>query len=464
MNFTNTPLHADKGDEPVEKDGAKPGFGVKISAPNILTSASAHPLAIVGETLLLPLIACAISFAAHPEDPLGIEAGFPWVWFAPVLLALRYGVLPSLGGAAVLLAVWLGLNGLTPEQFPKWTFLGGLILVMLVGEFSSLWLARTRRAETIQFYLEQRLENLTRQYYLLRLSHDRLEQDLISRPMSMRDALVILHKQPEDTHKDPLGSETLLRVLAQYCQLETASLHGVADDQVLEEPIACIGHNSPLRIDDPLVAQALETRRLTHISQANPEQRKQTRYLIAAPLLNLHNDLFGMLVVEKMPFFSLQNETLQTINLLLGYYADGLSMHALAASILTRHPSCPLPFAFETQRLWHLYQATKLGSVIVALEILPRAIEKNVPQQIQRLKRALDENWLLDGGERQVLATLMPLGTQSAAEGYITRLEEWCQQKDGQTLSKLGVFPHILLLEQDAPEILIDRLHQIAHV
>ncbi|MFX5245279.1 hypothetical protein ABTD35_21060, partial [Acinetobacter baumannii] len=63
---------------------------------------------------------------------------------------------------------------------------------MICGEFSSLWRNRVRRAESVQAYLEQRLEYLTHQHYLLRLSHDRLEQDLISRPVSMRDALVSL--------------------------------------------------------------------------------------------------------------------------------------------------------------------------------------------------------------------------------------------------------------------------------
>lgn len=445
--------------------GKDAGFDVKLTRPNILTSASANPIAVVAESIVLPLVACVIGFTVDPADPLGIHAGFPWVWFAPVLLALRYGVLSALGGAGIVLAAWFWLYGGGPEHFPKWTFLGGLILIMLVGEFSSVWLARTRRAETVQFYLEQRLENLTRQYYLLRLSHDRLEQDLISQPMSMRDALRVLHNVPENAHLDPAGSETLMRVLAQYCQLETASLHDIDEQgQAKADPVACIGLNTPLAAADPLVKQALETGLLTHIGQATPEQRRQTRYLIAAPLANLHNTLFGLMVVEKMPFFSLQDETLQTINLLLGYYSDGLSMHALAAGIRSRHPECPLNFAFELQRLWHLQQATNLSSVVVALEILPRAIEMDIPQQLQRLKRALDENWQMQGKGRRLLATLMPIGTRAAAEGYIARIEEWARQREGQTLPQLGIFPHVLVLGEDGPpEQVVERLEQLAH-
>lgn len=70
---------------------------------------------------------------------------------------------PASAAPASLLVAWLLINVGHYDAFPKLPFLGGLILVMLVGEFSSLWLARTRRAEAIQIYLDQRLEHLTRQ-------------------------------------------------------------------------------------------------------------------------------------------------------------------------------------------------------------------------------------------------------------------------------------------------------------
>jgi len=152
------------------------------------------PWAVAGETAILPLLAVAIGIWVNPLDPLWIKASFPWVWFAPVILAMRYGPFPGLGGAAVLLLAWLAFNasGWVVGEFPKLNYLGGLILVMLAGEFSSVWLARARRAEGLQKYLHQRLEYLTHQYYLLRLSHDRLEQDLIGRPM----AICVTHWRP----------------------------------------------------------------------------------------------------------------------------------------------------------------------------------------------------------------------------------------------------------------------------
>ena len=430
-----------------------------------LTSPTTNPWALIGETIFLPLIAVGLGLWLNPEDPLWTQASFPWVWFAPIILALRYGPLAGIGGAGILLLVWLGFNVGHPDVFPKLVFLGGLILVMVIGEFSSLWLARARRAETIQRYLDQRLEFLTHQYYLLRLSHDRLEQDLISRPMAMRDALGNMRNSvaTEQQGSDAAGATALLRLLAQYCQLEVAALFLLEGGTLQSTPLATLGSTKPLAEDDPLIQHALETGQLCHISQSLSQDEQPSRYLIAAPLSNLSGEQFGLLLVEHLPFFSLQDETLQTINLLLGYYADSLSMQALAEPIRRDFPDCPTEFAFELQRLWHIRQNSRVISAVVALEIQHRPGMPDLAQQIQRQKRALDENWLIPGVDRSTLATLMPLSGASAAEGYLSRLELWAHQRSGQTLAELGVFGHILLLDSESPHALLHQLNKIAH-
>jgi hypothetical protein len=427
-----------------------------------LTSSSVSPRAAAAEIILLPMLAVALGFLINPDDPLWASSTFPWSWFAPIILALRYGPLAGLGGAGILLGAWLLFNLGHYDGFPKLFFLGGLILVMLVGEFSSLWLARTRRAETLQIYLDQRLEHLTRQYYLLRLSHDRLEQDLISRPMSMRDALLALRNPISQEGEDIRRAQALLRLLSQYCQLESASLHRFTDDRLSEESIASIGKTTALNADDPLVAQAMSTQALCHISQIQAERQESTRYLIAAPLINLNGDIYGLLTVEELPFFSLQDETLQTINLLLGYYTDGLAVESLAAPLCAELPLCPPEFAFETQRLWHLRQSTGIASIVVVLEFLPRAIEDDLPLQLMRMKRGLDEHWMCAGEKKFVLATLMPLGDNSTAEGFLARLEAWAKQKSERSLAEMGVFPHIFRLDTEPPLPLLRRIQGLA--
>ena len=432
-----------------------------------------NPWAVAGETLILPLLAVAIGIWVNPLDPLWIKASFPWAWFAPVILAMRYGPFAGLGGASVLLLAWFAFNtsGWIVGEFPKLNYLGGLILVMVAGEFSSIWLARARRAEGIQMYLDQRLEYLTHQYYLLRLSHDRLEQDLIGRPMAMRDALSTLHSLIRDepgAAASPLpGAQGLLRLLAQYCQLEIATIHSAADGEIKAEPLATIGqarNNGRLDTDDPLVRDAVEAGTLSHLAAALAAGASPSSYAIAVPMKTFDDELIGLLAVERVPFFALNEEMLQTLNLLVSYYVDGLDARKLAAEIQSEFPACPDDFAAELQRLWRVRQGSLTGSSITVLEFLPRPELDDLAFQIGRQRRSLDVTWLIDLPQRKVLVTLMPLAGAAESEGYIARIEQWVRQMSGSSLSEAGVFPHVLHVNEIAPLPLLNQLFEICNV
>ncbi|HOV17971.1 PelD GGDEF domain-containing protein [Ottowia sp.] len=450
----------------IDGDGVPSGTGVGLHPPphllGKLTAPASHPVAMVAEIIALPLLAVALGYIWAPQDPLQVNGEFPWAWLAPLLLALRYGPLAGLGAAGVLLVAWWTLNPGRIGLFPQMYFLGGLILVFVAGEFSSFWRTRTRRAEAVQLYLDQRLDHVVRQHYLLRLSHDRLGRELIGRPMSMHDALVALRDTERDDVGSKQGAQALLRLLAQFCQLDCAALHSVAHGQIAADPAAVLGVYQGMNLADPLVRQALETRKLCHISQAVAAQQ-DSQYLVAAPLLDLAGEMYGLLLVQNMSFFALHTENLQTLQLLLGYYTDGLSMNALAQPIVQRVPDCPYRFAFEVQRLAHLKTSADVSSIVVALELTSTARSQDLMQQILRLRRELDETWLIETPARQVLAVLMPLGDGASAEGYIARLEDWLQQKSNQSLAEAGVFSHVLPLDGTDPAQTVERIHALAY-
>jgi hypothetical protein len=402
--------------------------------------------AVAVETFLVPLMAVGLGIWLNPLDPLWARASFPWAWFAPLLLSLRYGPLPGLIGAALLFGAWHGLSfaGWSLGEFPRLYFLGGLIMVMLTGEFSSVWVARARRAEGTQLFLDQRLEYLTRQHYLLRLSHDRLEQDLLSKPMAMRDALLSIRggAAAGGAGDGPLpGAAALMRLLAQICQLEVASLHPLAGGEARLEAAATLGQPGPFDLRDPLVERALATDQTWHLQQAHADGVAAGRYLIAAPLV-ADGAPVALLVVERMPFFALQEETLQTLKLLLGYYADGLALARLAAPIVAELPACPTEFAGEAARLVRVARDTGLSSTLVSVEFWARPEAGDLVLQLQRQKRGLDLNWVIETPNRTVLVTLMPLAGPAAAEGYFARVDQWVKSQLGPEPAAAGIFIH----------------------
>ncbi|MBX4421619.1 hypothetical protein K4H00_26790, partial [Mycobacterium tuberculosis] len=66
------------------------------------------------------------------------------------------------------------------------------MLVLIGGQYGDIWGARLSRARTVNGYLNDRLAALTKNHFLLRLSHERLENDLLAKPTTLRDTLTQL--------------------------------------------------------------------------------------------------------------------------------------------------------------------------------------------------------------------------------------------------------------------------------
>jgi hypothetical protein len=314
----------------------------------------------------------------------------------------------------------------------------------------------------MQSYLDQRLDQLTQHYYLLRLSHDRLEQDLIGRPLALRDALQALRRLPDDGSQ-LAGAGELLRLLSQYCQLEVAALYPMTDGKLADLPVARLGAEFALNRSDALLSHALERNALTHLQVELPVAVPASDYIVIAPIDSGGGTPIGVLLVKQLPFFALHEDTLQTLNLLLRYYADGLMRRPLAAPVKAEI-ACPDEFAFELMRLWNIQRTTHLGSVLVALEFVPRPGYEDLPMQIQRQQRSLDVCWPIHYSSGSVLVTLMPLAGEGSAEGYIARIEQWVRSQRGDTLEDAGVFAHVRLLEEAAALPPLKQILSACHV
>lgn len=428
-------------------------------------------VATVVEAIAVPMLMMTFGAWISPEDPLFVRAGFPWAWLAPLLLALRYGPMAGLGAAGVLLAGWFVLVGLHGGQvLPKLYFLGGLITTMLAGEFASLWRARLNRAVATQEYLDRRLDSLTRTHYLLRLSHESLEQDLLSRPVSMRDALVGLRELVAglDERADTTlpAADKLLKLTVQFCQVEHAALVPVADGHLQVQGASFLGSAFALDENDPLLRHALGTGELSHVASEAAEHREDSHYLVAAPVLDAAHRLRAVLVIETLPFLSLHEDNLQILNLMLGYYADSIAMSALVAPLQTAWPACPAPFALELQRLHRLRCESGVPSALVAMIFPQSGLPEDLPMWMLRQQRSLDVTWMLSNaaGEPRCLLAILPLAPDAAVEGYLARIERWLESHYGSDLATLGIHSRAWHLGSEAPPELLARILETCDV
>ncbi|MEV8472207.1 PelD GGDEF domain-containing protein [Ralstonia sp. UNC404CL21Col] len=416
------------------------GIGASTWYGRLIAPAVSSPSAVL-ETLGAVVAAIGIVWLFVPDNPLLLGYGFPWMWLVPLILALRYGTLLGALAALVVLGAWAVFYGQTAAagSFPRMYFLGGLMLVLIGGQYGDIWGARLSRARTVNGYLNDRLAALTKNHFLLRLSHERLENDLLAKPTTLRDTLTQLRNialaarehgagdNAPDVAQLP-GAEPFLQWTAQACQLEVAAMVRVTGNRIDTEPVARVGTPFDIVADDPLIRHCIDTHTLGHPQAPelrnvnNPED--SSRYVACAPVLSGADELIGLLVVHQMPFLSLSYENLQFLLVLLGYYADGVRHLTVSSEILDLVPDAPYEFALDLGRLARLHRDTGIDSSVVALIFDKDETSDALFESVVRSRRALDVVWQANGKNRRAIITLMPLSGAGAVSAYLVRIED----------------------------------------
>lgn len=422
-------------------------------------------LRVLSETTLFIGGALALSAWLSPRDPFGLASQFPWLWIVPALLALRYGTVDGILGTCLLLAAWFALPWLTgvarPAEFPQPYFLGGLVLVLICGQFADIWNDRYSRLRAANSYLDERLAALTRSHYLLRLSHERIEQELLVRPVTLRDLLAELRTIESAANLIPASAlarcDALLRLLSQSCELEDAAIHRIQENRIETRPLASTGDPQPLLHDDPLLTLAESSGDLAHV-QTTQTTPYEGGYLVCAPIAAAGGDRLGMLVVRSLPFFALNLENLRLVTVLLGYYADGLRQHEVIQPVLARHVDCPPEFALEMMRLHRLRRSARVISTLVAFTFETGENGDSACEQVRRMRRSLDLLWTIDTPSRHVIVMLLPLSGVPALEGFLLRIENGLRQQLQTDFSDARVGVHSAMLDEGDPVRTLDDL------
>ncbi|MHB8848901.1 MAG: PelD GGDEF domain-containing protein [Burkholderiales bacterium] len=410
------------------------------------------------ETLAISFGALFLAYYLSPSDPLD-TTGFPWVWMAPLLIALRYGVLMGIVSVLIFLGGWLfwaHQHTLPYLLFPRLTFLGGALLVLISGEYGSVWITRARRIEELQHYTEQRLELLTRRLYLLSLSHDRLEQDLIGRPASLREGLKELNRIPPAEQGLP-GAEIYLALVVRQCNLSIAGLHAVEHNRILPVPVASSGAFTPADITDPLIAHCMQSGELVHINTEENLTELPSRYLVAVPAKTSDGRIVAVMAVEKMPFFALQTENMQTLSVLSSYYADTVAASAFTPYLTDRLQDCPIDFFKAMHILHRLQRDMHINSMLAGFAATNNPESAEQLKSISNAVRGLDETWILVRGNWRICLVLLPLAGESSLGGYLDRIERIFIERFGSRPGLLGIYTRSITLGTGSASDKLDR-------
>ncbi|OBS08494.1 PelD GGDEF domain-containing protein [Acidihalobacter prosperus] len=416
----------------------------------------------IAEILLLPLAALWLGHLLSPNAPFDI-GGFPWLWLAPLLIGLRYGIGPALAASGILAVggLWLPELGLGNQAMALPQIVGGMLVSLIGGQYATLWHGRLGQAEARLYYSENRLESLTRAFYVTRISHDRLEETLITRPVSLRGALeaVRTELQHNGSHLTPEAGQALLQLLAHYCRIESASLYAFEGGQLSAPPLARIGQDGAFNADDPLVVLALEREEAAYFSVDQIVDGLAGEYRLVIPIITADGSRIGLLVVSDMPLLALDEENLLTATAILEYFADEAAAQRDAGGLLKRHPRCPATFAHELYKICHLRARVGAQSTLVLFR--PKAAQPNTELLllILSMRRGLDQYWQHPLAEdAPSLLALLPLSGSAGAHGFVARVDALSQDQFGLSLSDAGWVAEVHPIETIDPDTVLQAV------
>jgi polysaccharide biosynthesis protein PelD len=414
---------------------------------------SAHPRpnrlpGAVLETLAMVIGVPALGFWIQPADPLYVHAGFPWLIFAGLLPALRYGFAHGFLSALVLngyLSAAAHFHILGVQQFPLQYGIGVLLGAMLAGEFTDLWTKRIDQQHIINDYQHMRLEEFTRSYHLLKVSHDRMEHRLAAGTVSLREALMGLRRRLMQSRGcEVLNAESggyILQLFADYVTVRVAAVYRVDPaGAIVPEPVATLGRQRHGPQHD-IVAYALREGCLMSIRDIldqTPDAHEGP--LVAVPIIDVNRCVHGMVVIEDMLFLSMQEENLRLLAVIGGHIGDMLSLASIRGG-----DADSAHFMRETQRAILNFRHHGLPAMLVQMTLPDGESGREIETLLRRQRRGLDCLCVRESHSGRILMLLMPLTGPAEYEGYRKRMEETLQEHFGrQSDLRLAVVPHAI--------------------
>ena len=407
-----------------------------------------------------------VGVLVRPEDPLFAEQVFPWSIFAPVLTGLRYGFAHGFVTAVVLHGLAAVYGVLVPAALWPLPFaytLGLLLCSLIVGEFRDIWEQRLVQLERSNEYRQARMEEFTRSYHVLKISHDELEQEYAGRSgTSLRSALLTAREKLADAGPEDVGT-ALLDLLANFNSARSASYHPVRHGVVDPVPAARIGSAYGLAADDALLRQALERAATVSIRPEDTSSmavRDEGDPIVVIPVVDAYREVRAVVSITQIPFFALTERNLQIATIVASRFGDFLHARERLPVVAGRRPAMYW-FLYQTLRCLDLTRHHGLASCLLVCHFREPTQAPLYIRTIVDQARGLDEALPVEENGEWYLLMLMPLTTRAGLDRFMLRFDAYLTEHHSIGLGKAGieVAQHVLESDTGLPE-LVDFLNR----
>jgi hypothetical protein len=389
------------------------------------------------ETFVIIGLFFLIGYLVSPQDICLLQQDVPYLIIILAIITLFHGFESGfIAMTMVAFVMWYFY-----AKFPYIDFLIHLLMVMIFSEFHYYWTKIIRELKLDDEYKASKLDELSKAFYSLKISHDQLEKNYVVKPMSIRSAVEEIFEQNKTLHINDTDErnehyyQNFLTLLEKSFHLESGfivyKLHHYNNEFLSEKNSAilyssiCETYEKNEIFDDYLLNKAINYKQPIYISDelGNPDIKinEDSKFLAAIP--SVYNDkVIAVLIVEKMPFMSFNRENLTSIAILLEYMSISIFQNNLLSEANDMTIIQDKDFRYEFIRLRHIYTIYKVDSTIMALKLTNELQTVRVSEKVEHMLRSLDIVTTIKEKSFYFIILLFPLNDKSAALGFMNRL------------------------------------------
>ena len=390
------------------------------------------------ETLSIIMIYLGVGYLIDPLDICILHGQSNYILILIAVITLFHGFENGLLAVGIIsTAMWYFY-----PSFQYINFLMILLMTLIYSEFHYFWTKKIKEAEINANYKSVKLDELSRAFYGLKISHDQLEKNYVVKPMSIRHSIEkIVNMNKEITTAENIDDQNSLYYKNFLTMLEKSFSVNSAfviykqdtknEDLLTEENIlTSYGTNSQEYssseiLSDYLVDMAISRTQAIYISddKGDPTLAKDDNSIFVAAIPSIiNNQVVSVLVIERMPFMAFNRENLTSVAILLEYFSlEVLEKNTLSlSSELTIIPD--EKFRYEYIRMKHLFLKFNVNSVVLVLRIKSEMQAIKIHKKLKSMLRSLDIETRIQENNLNYITLLFPLYEKAAALGYLNRL------------------------------------------
>ena len=376
------------------------------------------PIAALMESLILSLFFVSALYFLSSDITVKLDSYHDIALLFLAIITLYNG---TFFGIVSLAVIAFGIYFFTLE-YDLQTILAYLVFVLLLGEFHFHFQRQKEVDKEEKQYLKAKFRELSNAFFALKVSHDQLEKGYLLKPVTLRSLIIELSQNINDENIYQQLFETFQEAFslkaARFCQLqkETKLLHEIA----LGESVFAF---------DPahkMITQSIASKKPVFLAENKVEMMEHEPLLAVLPILDIHNTLLGIYIIEKMDFLAFNMDNILKIQILLEYlaqehyYNHHKKHHAKTFSI----EKTDARFQFETDRLYSMYQRFGVHSAVVLVHTKDPAISLVMENFQSKKMRLLDMVTTYREEEHYFYLFLLPLERVSGAVSFKQRIEK----------------------------------------